>query len=433
MSTFTAPKRTVGFWGASLLPVNGMIGAGIFALPAVLAGALGSFAPWMMALGGLLFMPLALCYAWLATKFDHSGGPVLYGEAAFGRFLGFQAGWGRYASAIVTSAANTHVMVTYLAALFPVLDGPVATPVAVAVILALTGIINLLGMRGAIGTLGVMTAIKVLPLLALVVSAFFTGNPAIGFVLPEFSQFETVVLLTFYAFMGFETVVEPAGEMRNPKRDLPRAIVAMVAAVTVLYMAVIWAYLAIAPGDDGENALAAAALASMGQAGSVAIVVAAAFSIGANTFGGLTALARLVYGMAERRMLPRWFMAVSPRFGTPANAIIFITVAAILLGFWEGFAVLAIAGTLIRLVTYGICAAALPVIEQREGRVVPLHLAMAIVALASSIWVATHVDARAVTVLVGILLGGALLYAIAARTTPLPQDNAGETETLPHT
>ena len=421
MSSYATPKRTVGFWGTTLFPLNGMIGAGIFALPAVLSASVGSFAPWMMLFGGLLFMPLALCYAWLAARFDHSGGPILYGQEAFGHFVGFQAGWGRYASAIVTSAANTHVMVTYLAAILPVLDGPLATPVAVGAILALTGIINLVGMRGAVGALGIMTAIKLIPLVALVISALFAGTEAIGFELPEFSGVETVILLTFYAFMGFETAVEPAGELRNPKRDLPRAIVVMVTAVTLLYMAVIWAFLAIAPADSGDNALASAALETMGQAGSLAIIIAAGFSIGANTFGGLTALARLVYGMAEQNMLPRWFMAVSGRFGTPANAIIFTTLAAILLGFWEGFAVLAVAGTLIRLVTYCICAAALPRLEQRAGELDRLHALVAAIAIILSIWVATHVDLQAVLVLTGIFALGTMLYWITARRTQNPQ------------
>ena len=356
-----APPRTVGFWGTALFPVNGMIGAGIFALPAVLAGAIGNFAPWLMLAGGIAFMPLALCYAWLAGRFENSGGPVLYGEAAFGRYVGFQAGWARYASAIVTAAANTSVMVAYLAALFPALADPVIEAGAIATILAIITYVNLLGMGRAVGVLGVMTVVKVLPLIALVISALFAGNPAIGFSLPEFSDVETVVLLTFYAFMGFEAVVEPAGEMRKPRRDIPLAIVTMVAAVTALYMAVIWAYLAIAPAVENEsNALAGAALESMGQVGAVAIVVAAAFSIAANNFNGATTQPRLVYGMARRGMLPRWFLGLSKKYGTPANAILFTGVASIAFGMWEGFAVLAVAGTLIRLVTYCICAAALP-------------------------------------------------------------------------
>lgn len=87
--------RTVGFWGAALLPVNGMIGAAIFALPALLVTGVGSFAPWMMLVGALLVLPIALVFAALAGRFDAHGGPVLYATQAFGPFLGFQAGWSR--------------------------------------------------------------------------------------------------------------------------------------------------------------------------------------------------------------------------------------------------------------------------------------------------------------------------------------------------
>lgn len=421
MDTSVTPPRTIGFWGAALFPVNGMIGAGIFALPAVLAAAVGSFAPWLMLAGGLMFMPLALCYAWLATRFSQSGGPVLYGEAAFGRFVGFQAGWARYASAIVTAAANTAVMVEYMAALWPALAIPAIEAGAIATIIGIITLVNLVGMRRAVGALGVMTVVKVVPLLLLVLSAFWASDPAIGFALPAFSAIETVILLTYYAFMGFEAVVEPAGELTHPKRNLPRAIVTMVAAVTALYMGVIWAYLAIAPGGETENALAGAALESMGQAGAVMIVVAAAFSIGANNFNGATTQPRLVYGMATRGMLPRWFLGVSPRFGTPANAILFTGAASIAFGMWEGFAVLAVAGTLIRLVTYLICAAALPVLEHREGRVRPTHAIMSALAIISTLWVATQVGAQAVLVLAGLLALGTLLYFVAGRQEAVAQ------------
>ena len=417
--THITPPRTVGFWGTALFPLNGMIGAGIFALPAVLVAAVGNFAPWMMLVGGVLFLPLALCYAWMSARFEHSGGSVLYGEAAFGRFVGFQAGWARYVSAIVTAAANMHVMVAYLAVVFPGLDGPVAAPVAVAVGLALITIINLYGMRASVGTLGVMTAIKLLPLAALVLSAFFAGGELGAVALPQFSQVETVILLTFYAFIGFEGVIEAAGEFKNPKRHVPLSIVTMVSGVTLIYMAVIWAFILIGPEFAGENnALAGSAEAAMGQIGSLAIVIAASFSIGANNFASGVAQPRLMYGMARRGMLPKWFEYVHPRFLTPFNAILFYGVAAILFGLWEGFTVLAVAGTLIRLVTYIVTSCALPVLEHREGRIVPLHLACVIFAVASSLFIASQTELQAWLVLGGILVVGAALYAIAARQQP---------------
>ncbi|VVT20101.1 APC family permease [Erythrobacter sp. EC-HK427] len=436
MDKLVAPQRTVGFWGTALFPVNGMIGAGIFALPAVLAAGVGSFAPWLMLAGGIAFMPLALCYAWLARRFDNSGGPVLYGEAAFGRFVGFQAGWARYASAIVTAAANTSVMVAYLAALFPILSDPVVEMGAIATILAIITYVNYIGMRRAVGMLGVMTVIKVLPLVLLVFSALFAGNPGIGFAIPEFSDVETVVLLTFYAFMGFEAVTEPAGEMKEPRRDIPLAIVTMVAAVTALYMAVIWAYLAIAPDVPNEdNALAGAALETMGDIGAIAIVVAAAVSIAANNFNGSTTQPRLVYGMAQRGMLPKWFLGVSEKYGTPGNAILFTGVASILFGMWEDFTVLAVAGTLIRLVTYIISAAALPILEWRENERSPIHAVVAALAIALCVFVAWpffpqsieniqqmqntgEFIADPVLIFLAIIALGTVLYFLAAQKEP---------------
>jgi amino acid transporter len=117
-------RRTVGFWGTALLPANGMIGSGIFALPAIMFAAVGNFAPWMMLLGALLILPLVYVFAALSTRFETSGGPPIYVHAAFGSFLGFQSGWTRFASGVVAIAANTHVAVAYLAVLFPVLNDP---------------------------------------------------------------------------------------------------------------------------------------------------------------------------------------------------------------------------------------------------------------------------------------------------------------------
>lgn len=410
------PPRTVGFWGTALFPVNGMIGAGIFALPAVLVAAVGNFAPWMMLIGGILFTPLILVFARLASKFDHSGGPVLYGKAAFGSFVGFQAGWTRLASSIVTVAANTHVMVTYLAAIWPVLDDPVVRPLAVGLFIAFTFGVNLFGMRQSVGTLGLMTIAKFAPLVLLVGAAIWSGATVGAVTLPRFDEAESIVLLTIYAFIGFEVVTFSAGEMKRPKRDVPMALLTSLAAVTLLYMAVIWAYLAIDPGQsDAPNSLAAAADDVMGTFGTLVIVFGAAISIGANTFNGGIGTPRMIYGMAEQGMLPEWFMRIS-RWGTPANAILFFGVSGILFGFWAGFEILAAAGTLSRLMTYIICAGALPLIERDGGTSRANDMLVSVIAIACSVWIASHAEAQAWTTLAGIVIVGSGLYFVARRT-----------------
>ena len=416
--------RTVGFWGAALFPINGMIGSGIFAVPAILAAAVGAFAPWMMLVGAFLMLPLVLVFALHATRFDSHGGPVLYASEAFGRFFGFQAGWTRYASGVVAVAANTQVAVAYLAVLFPVLDEPTLKASAVIAFLVFTTLVNLVGMRLSVGTLGVMTFVKIAPLVVLVLVGLATRDPAIGFEWPEFSGFESVVLITFYAYMSFENATFAAGEMKDAKRNVPLALITTVIAVALFYMAVIWAYLAIAPEVTGdESAMAAAAGAVMGPAGTIILSLAAAFSIGANTLGGGIVTPRMTYAMAEQNTLPRFFMHVSPRFQTPDYSILFYGGSAILASLWGGFAVLAVAATLSRLIMYLLTAMALPVLGRRErlrgGPNPPVwHSAVAVLAAASTLWVAGQASVEAYQMLGFILVGGTALFFVASRRGP---------------
>lgn len=419
--TATLP-RTVGFWGTALFPVNGMIGSGIFAMPAILVSAVGNFAPWMMLLGALLILPLAWVFAALAMRFDRHGGPVLYAGAAFGKFVGFQSGWMRYASAVVAVAANTHVAIAYLAVLFPALQDPFTGSVAVIAFIAFVTLVNLVGMRASVGVLGVMTAIKLAPLVVLVVWGLATHDPAIGFSLPRFSQFESVVLLTFYAYMAFENGNFPAGELKNPRRTIPLALMTTLAIVALFYMAVIWAYIAIAPdAGDSENALAAAAREIAGQAGVIAISIAAAFSVAANTLNGGIVVPRMTFGMAEQGTLPRIFAHVSPRFHTPDVSVLFYGGAAIVFSMWAGFAALAVASTLSRLVMYLLSALALPVLEMRDSTQAPWwHLPVAGLAAVSTLWVATHASRDAYLMLGLIFALGTGLYFIARRQEAIP-------------
>lgn len=420
MNEQLVPPRTVGVWGAALLPINGMIGAGIFALPAVLVAAVGTFAPWQMLLSGIVFLPLVLTFAWLAGHFEGSGGPVLYGKTAFGPFLGFQAGWARYAAGTVAVAANTHVMVSYFAAVLPTLDDPLLHNGTVVAVIVLLTVINLLGLRQSVATLGVLTALKLLPIAALVLSAALGDFRGAPLTLPQFSEVESILLLTFYAFIGFEGATMPAGELRDPRRDIPRALVIMLAVVTLIYVCVIWAYGVIAPeAGDNSNALAGAARVSLGQLGSLAIVLAAGFSIAANSLTGFITIPRMAYGMAHEGMLPDWFSRVSPRGLTPANAIICYGAAAVLFSLWGGFAVLAAASTLTRLLTYVISAAALPVIERQLGLFNRLHLGVSVVAIAMSIWVATHASTRSWVIFTALVAAGTVLYFLARRVRRL--------------
>lgn len=419
MDKTEALPRTVGFWGAALLPVNGMIGAGIFALPALLVAAVGSFAPWMMLAGLLLVLPLALVFAALAGRFEAHGGPVLYVTTAFGPFFGFQAGWARYASGVVSVAANAHVAIAYSAVLFPVLADPlVKTLAAAGFIIAITGV-NLVGMRASVGVLGAMTAGKLIPLAGLVVIGLASRDPAIGFELPRFTAAQSVILLTFYAYTSFENATFAAGEVRNARRTIPRAMVTTLSAVTAFYMLVIWAYLAVGTGADGpgENALAAAAAVVTGPAGAIAIAIAAVFSIAGNTLGGGIVIPRVTYGMAEQGLLPRIFAHVSPRLLTPDVSILFFGAVAVAFTLSAGFGALAAASTLARLAMYLLTALSLPVLDRESDEKAPAwHLPLAALAAATTVWVASQASQDAFVMIGAVLAAGCGLYLIARRS-----------------
>jgi amino acid transporter len=249
-----------------------------------------------------------------------------------------------------------------------------------------------------------------------VLSALLGPFRAQPFALPEFSDVESILLLSFYAFFGFEGATMPAGELRQPRRDIARALVTMLVTVTLIYMAVIWAYDAIAPGASGatesRNALAGAAAISLGEIGSLAIVLAAGFSIAANSLSGMVAIPRMAYGMAQEGMLPAWFGRISARWLTPANAILCYGGVAILFSLWGGFTALAAASTLTRLLTYLISAAALPVIERRLGIASTVHRGLALFAILISCWIASHASQLSWLMFAAMIGAGTALYLL---------------------
>ena len=402
-------RRDVGIWGASFLALNGMIGAGIFGLPGTLDAAVGSFAPWLLLLAGLGVMLIVLCYADLASRFDASGGPQLYAGKAFGKFIGFQAGWMLYAARSAALAANANVLAAYAGVLWPPLDGPLTIVVTIAAIT----IINIVGIRWAVDALGGMTMLKLTPLLLI---------GALGLVLapipvprlPDFTAAEGVALVALYAFVGFEASTIPAGETRDPKAAIPRALLLTVAGVTLLYVVVQLAYSA---SDIGQSSAPLADLAakSLGPAGALLLGITAVISVLANQLSAVTSISRITSSLADEHLLPRWFGRISPRYATPANSILVVGGIGMALALTGTFVTLAVISTSSRLFTYLACIAAVPRLDYLEGKIrwargVLLPLAAGLLC----VWAVSHSNAGEWRGLLGFLLFGTFLY-VAAR------------------
>ena len=255
------PPRVVGKLGATLMSVNGMIGAGIFALPAILYDRVGNFAPWTLLIFGILYAAGILISARLSNMFRSSGGPQLWAQAAFGPFTGFQVGWILVLSMAAGRAATLYVLVSYLAVIFPVFHDTAWRVAALAtLVLALTWL-TISGMKKSVGGLAIGTVLKVTPILLFCLVAFASGGIATEFTLPHFGAFESVALLVYFAYSGANSSAYSAGEFKNPRRDLPITMLASLAVIIVFYMVVQWAYIAAGapPSVGGGTPLSAAA------------------------------------------------------------------------------------------------------------------------------------------------------------------------------
>lgn len=421
-----------GIW---LLAVNGMIGAGIFGVPAGAAALTGIYSPLVFLGCGFLLTAVVLCFAELASYFRGTGGPVLYLRSAFGPMAGFQAGWAFYIARATAFAANLNLLVASLAYFWsPAAGGPVRA-LLMAAIVALLAWPNIAGTRHAMRSLGLLTLLKLLPLLAVVGFGAVQLGPAtfpVGSApLPDHAAFGTAALLVIYAFVGWESAVVPGGETRNPARDMPRALILAMVMVTALYVLIQAVAVAVLPGlAASERALVDVGAVLFGPAGAILLTVAVLFSVGGNLAGSMVTAPRLTYALAREGSLPAWLASVHPEARTPRASILCYAVLVLLLAVYGSFVWLAAMSALVRVLIYMACIGAMPRLRRRLGSApggfrVPGGGFTALGAFLVSGLLLLQVRAAAVLVTAAFLLAGALIQAWVRRSRPA-DDAPGE-------
>ena len=418
-------RRDIGFFGAAFLVLNAMIGAGIFALPGKVAVNAGLLSPWLFLVVGVVFLAVVLTFAELASYFRDSGGPVLYATYAFGPLAGFGTGWILFLSRMTAFAANANVMAVYLGSLFPFFAGGMGRTAVISIVTLGLTYANILGVKDGVRTMGFFTVLKVLPLVLLVLLGL--QHVTTGTLIPSASavigDLGGTTLLLIYAYVGFETMAVTAGETSEPRRVLPRALMRTVIGTGILYFLIVLVFISMIPADTYSDAtLVDVGRSLAGPVGAVAITLAAVFSIGGNLAGTMIAAPRLIFALAENRLLPAWFGSIHPKYATPDHSILVMGGLALVMALTGSFVELAVASSLSRMLSYILCIGALPVIRQRAseemnarayrirgGYTVPL------VGLAICLWLTAQANAQNWKT-VGILLGiGLVLYAIERR------------------
>jgi amino acid transporter len=417
-------KKEIGQLGFGAIALNGTIGAGIFALPAIALERAGLLSPWIYVACGVLIMAIVFVFARVASYFSDTGGPVTYATRAFGPFVGFQAGWLLTLSRAAAFAANAHLMVTYAGWFWAPLADGTAHLVAVALVCVALTAINIIGIKQGMMAIFALTVLKLLPLVLLVFLGISQTNPEIfaAAEIPSLGSMGETMLIVFYAFVGFESAVIPAGEARNAKRDIPLALVRTILAITVFYFLIQIVTISVAPDVAGSKTpLADVAMILMGSIGAGILTMGAVFSITGNLTSSMLSAPRMLYAMGQLGSLPGWFGQVHPRFHTPSNAILFYAAFSLVLALSGGFVFLAVISTIVRLMVYVMCIATLPVLHRKLGEYegqFRLYGGMLVpfVALVISIWLMTHASLKSWLTTGAFLLVGGVLYLLTRRT-----------------
>ena len=366
-----ALRRAVGRWQLFGLSINDVVGSGIYLLPAAAAALLGPASLWGILLAGLAVGLLVLCYAQAASYFDEPGGSYLYAREAFGPLAGFEIGWMLVLTRIASAAALSNGLAEAVTYFWPgAASGEMRIAIVAGSLAFLVGI-NIIGVRAA-ARAGVLLAIaKILPLLMFIaIGAMYVDMsqaPVLAADIPLADLGEAALLLLF-AYAGFENLPAAAGEYRNPRRDVPFALLAMIATVTLIYVAVQWVALGTLPGLAASQTPLADAAARFGDGWLVwMLTVGAAVSILGTTSNTIMLGPRYLLAVANDGFGPRVLTRIHPRFRTPAVAIVFIGALSLLLALTGSFVQLALLSVVARLVTYISTAVAVVVLQRRHG------------------------------------------------------------------
>ncbi|HSS02562.1 MAG TPA: APC family permease [Kofleriaceae bacterium] len=414
--------RVVGLAGLTAIALNGVVGSGIFVLPARIYALAGAASPVAYLVAAVLIALVVACFAEAGSRSEETGGPYLYARDAFGDFAGFLIGWMFMITRLTAGAAIANAFVAYLATIDPALATGAGRFCAITLAIGALAAVNVYGVRQASSTVNLLTIAKLVPLAIFVaVGLFFVDTSRVAlFSLPQAGSLRQAALLLVFAYGGFENANVPTEEALDPRRHLPIALLTTIAAVAVLYVLI----QVVAQGTLPELATSATPLASaarntMGAPGGWLLTGAALLS----TLGSISALAlvgpRILFAFARAGRLPAALAEIHPRHRSPHWAVIAFAVLTWGTALVGGFAELAAVAAVSRLVFSASTCLAVPVLRRRKREVPPRFRLpggplIPLLAVALSLWLLSGLT-RAQAIAGGVGLASGLVVYAASR------------------
>jgi APA family basic amino acid/polyamine antiporter len=407
MSATSTPKeeagliRAIGVPGLTANIVNSTVGAGIFALPALIAAQLGAASPLTYIICAVAMCLFVTSFAMAGSRVSLTGGLYAYVEVAFGRYVGFLAGVLYFLTAILAISGVVGLIATSVGGLIPPLATQAGRFMVILFVFLFLATINIRGVRIGARAVEAVTLIKLAPLIIFVVAGIFFIRPE-ALAWPGWPDSEPLgrsVLQLIFAFVGVEVALVPSGEVKHPARTVPRAIFIALGITTLLYVMIQLVALGVLGnelGKSGEVALAEAAAKFLGNVGRTLMLAGLAISAFGFATSDILSSPRIIFAFGRDAFIPKWFAHVHRRFHTPDVAIITYAVIGFALSFSSTFQRLAVLSNMAVLLLYILCCLAALELSRRDVRSdgVPFRFPCAsfipVLAIVVIIWILAH-------------------------------------------
>jgi len=425
--------RAIGMLALTAAVVNSIVGGGIFRMPSALATQMGAAAPLALVAGALAIIPVALCFAAVGSRVQVTGGPYSYLTATFGPFSGFVGGALMWISNVASSAGVAAALAVQVANLVPAFASPLARGLLLTAVYGSLLALNAFGVRLGARAITALAALKLTPLLLLVaVGIFVVDWSQVSFAIdevPSWGALGASMVLVMFAYSGMETALIPSGEINDPARNVPRATMAAIALVVLLYLGLqIVGQGLLGPDLAASGVPVADTAGALWESGRNLLLVTACVSMAGFLMGNLLGTARLVFALGRDSYLPSALGTVSVRHRVPLHALALHAGLAWILAIAGSFDVLAlISGGAICLV-YALVSLAAWRAQSRDlrergdrpfdlpgGALVP---AISVAAMAAIVTTLTALEWAAIGIALGLLVVVYVFLRLRRRGTP---------------
>jgi len=426
MATQPQLVRAVGLAGLTAIAVNGVIGAGIFVMPATVAALLGPSSPIAYLLASVAALLIGLSFAEAGSLFDRAGGPYVYAREAFGDFLGFEVGWMFLFGRLAGAAAIANGFAAYVAFFNAELGTPVGRAAVITASIAAIATLNYIGVRYGSAVVNILTIGKLIPILIFITAGLIAIDwrtfalPS----LPAIQPLREASLVLLFTFGGFEFASVPSEEVINSRRNLPIALIAGILISSVVYILIQVVCQGTLPNLSGDpTPVANAARQFLGPAGAALMVFGAVLSTTGTNSTILLVGPRMLYALAEGGQLPAIFGRVHPRYRTPHIAVVLFALAVLALALSGTFAALAALNAMARLLYSAVTCLAIPRLRQKiaprkDAFRLPFGFLVPALGLLVSVFLLTGVTKTQALIGAAGMLSGAVVYFVLPKSPP---------------